>query len=318
MDSKRHDHSPVGGREGPARDRRWLLVLAASACLVGLDALVVSPLAPQITTAASTARHLGGLLVTAYALAYMIASPAFGVLSDHRGRKTMMVAGLAVFGAGAALTGTGASFALLIVFRAVSGLGAAALVPSILAYISDKADPQRRGAAVSIIVGAMMGASVFGVPLGAFLAGAVSWRWTFWGIGILVALLLVALLALVPGLPPAHRVAAGPLTAAAGQLRAALASPAVLLTLLCTLLWTAGLPPQARGTVLALNYSAQYGGMMAGTAIAAALLDGGSPFWGIGIFCALCNLLVFPTVTVLLGRPGKAGAEAAERQLAAG
>lgn len=404
-------------KQGLALDRTWLAVLAACACLVGADALVVSPLAPKITSDTSTAHDLGGLLVTAYALAYMIASPVFGVLSDHWGRKTLMVAGLTVFGGGTALTGTGRSFALLIVFRAISGLGAAALVPSILAFISDKVDPRQRGSAVGIIVGAMMGASVLGVPLGSFTAEVASWRWTFWGIGMITAVLLFMLVFLVPSLPAAHRIAAGPLQAAGRQLRAALASPAVLFTLLCTLLWTAGLQsmftngglfytskfglstgyvglalagggamsvvgniyggrladkigprrviaaaalvaaaavltfslmtfslagaiivqvvwgaavgfgqsslttlasglnPQARGTVLSLNYSAQYGGMMAGTAIAAALLSGGAPFWSIGILCAACNLLVFPIVTVLL-RP-KAEARASTPQFAA-
>jgi multidrug resistance protein len=387
-----------------AQERRWLTVLAACGCLVGVDALVVSPLAPQITRAAGTSPHLGGLLVTAYALAYMIVGPIFGPLSDRWGRKRMMVIGLTVFGVGTALTGVGSNFAVLIGFRAVSGLGAAMLVPSILAFVSDRMAPERRGSAIGIIVGAMMGASVLGVPAGAFLAGAVSWRWTFWGIGILSAVLLALIVSQVPETPPAFQLDAGPLAIFARQFRAALENPLVLYTLLSTLLWTVGLQgmfangglfytsnfglatgyvglalagggaasvfgniyggriadrvgrrrviaisalvaaasvltfslmtrslllailvqvvwgasvgfgqsslttlaselsPQARGTVLALNYSAQYGGMMIGTGVAAALLDGGAPFFAVGILCGLSSLLVFPTVTVLMER----------------
>ncbi|MGW4095141.1 hypothetical protein ACWEH3_35685, partial [Nocardia sp. NPDC004718] len=60
------------------------------------------------------------------------------------------------------------------------------------------------------------------------------------------------------------------------------------------------LRPRARGTVLALNSSLQYGGMMAGTAAAAALLQADSPFWAVGALCSVCSALVFPVVTVLL------------------
>ncbi|NKY45249.1 MFS transporter [Nocardia cerradoensis] len=385
-------------------ERRWLTVLAICGCFVGLDALVVSPLAPQITHSVHVSPRLGGLLVTAYALAYMIAAPIFGPLSDRWGRKRLMTAGLTVFAAGTVLTGFASGFAAIIVFRAISGLGAAILVPAILAFVSGAVAAERRGAAIGVIVGAMMGASVLGVPAGAFLAGIVSWEWTFWGIGIAAALLLVPLTRFVPHSAPAAAAPAGPLAIFAQQFRAALGNPAVLFTLLCTFLWTAGLQgmfangglfyasnfglttgwvglalagggamsvvgniyggrladavgrrrviavaalvaaasvlafslstgslvlaivvqivwggavgfgqsalttlaselsPDARGTVLALNYSVQYGGMMAGTAAAAALLDGGSAFWSVGLLCGVCSLLVFPVVTLLLGR----------------
>lgn len=222
------------------RARRLLVVCAACAFLVGLDSLVVSPLVPAITSATHTAIDIGGLLVTAYAVVYAVTGPLFGPVSDRWGRKRMILAGLTVFAIGTALTGVGSSFALITLCRGLAGLGAAMMMPSVFAAVSDAFPPQRRGSAIGVVVGTLMASSVVGVPLGAFAADAVSWRTTFWGIAFLTFLVLLAAAAAIPFAPPARQLPVGPVRAYLGQFRTALSNPSVLFVLLSTLLWWAG------------------------------------------------------------------------------
>ena len=67
--------------------RRLLFVLALCSFFVGLDSLVTVPLLPMIATSAGIPLDKGVLLVTAYALAYMVTAPVFGSLSDRWGRN---------------------------------------------------------------------------------------------------------------------------------------------------------------------------------------------------------------------------------------
>ncbi|AZQ38781.1 MFS transporter [Streptomyces cyaneochromogenes] len=69
------------------------------------------------------------------------------------------------------------------------------------------------------------------------------------------------------------------------------------------------LRPEMRGTALALNSSAQYGGMMLATSVAAVLLDNGVSFSVIGAICGVCALAVLP---LLVGVRVAGKAEAAE------
>lgn len=71
------------------------------------------------------------------------------------------------------------------------------------------------------------------------------------------------------------------------------------------------LNPSVRGTVLSLNSSALYLGMMAATAAAAAMLQAGLAYLAVGVMCALATLLVLP-LTLYLVKEGReqAGPEA--------
>jgi len=404
--------APTAAPAGPPIGR-LIAVLAAAAGLVGLDSLVVSPLIPEITAHTHTALGLGGFMVTVYAAVYAVFGPLFGPVSDRWGRKKTLLTGLVVFLVGTALTGTGSSFALLLGFRAVAGLGAAILMPSVFALVSDSVPPQRRGSAIGLVVGTLMGTSVIGVPLGAFAANGLSWRVPFFAIAALALIEIVVVRLAIPSAPPTRQIPVGPFTAFRGQFKAAFAEPTVAFVLISSLLWWAGnqglfantgvfyggiyhlstaeigwivlvtgaagfggnmlggrladrfgkrpviataaggaavtmvvfssltgtlaaavvvqvvwslffglgqaslttlvseLSPKARGTALSLNGSAQYSGMMLGTAIAALILDHGGRFIWIGSVSALFCALIFPIVLWLVRERRESPASAA-------
>lgn len=87
---------------------KMLAALALCTFFVGWDSLVTVPLLPAITEETGVPRDLGALLlVTAYALAYLISAPVFGAISDRVGRKRMILLGMLVLAVGTALTGLG-------------------------------------------------------------------------------------------------------------------------------------------------------------------------------------------------------------------
>jgi EmrB/QacA subfamily drug resistance transporter len=118
--------------------------------------------------------------VNGYMLALAALVAAGGRLSDRFGHRRVFLAGLGGFAAGSALSSAAPDAGFLIGARVVEGAGAAMLVPTTLALLTDAFAPEERGRAVGIYIGV---ASVFYV-IGPLMAGAltefVSWRALFW------------------------------------------------------------------------------------------------------------------------------------------
>jgi len=221
--------------------KKILAVSAACSFFVGLDSIITVPLLPTIAKSASIPMNLGALLVSVYALVYMISAPIFGAISDKAGRKRMIFIGMLVLGLGTLLTGFGQDFASLLCFRAITGLGAAMLEPSIFALIGDKFPYEQRGRAVGTVMGALIGSTLFGVPLGAYFTQIVSWRWTFWGIGLLALFMLLAIFLCLPKEQPKKNIPDSSVPSVMQPFRIAFSNMSVLLALVATLLWFGGL-----------------------------------------------------------------------------
>ncbi|QUH01523.1 MFS transporter [Saccharopolyspora erythraea] len=223
---------------------RVMAIAISSAFLIGLDAMVVAPLIPAIAEDTGAPARLGGLLVSMYALLFALSAPLFGALSDRLGRRRILTIGLVVFVVGNALTGVGLNFGFLLACRAVSGLGAAMIMPSVYAMISDTHPFEQRGKAIGKVVAGLLSSSVVGVPIGSYLAYLTSWSAAFFVIAAATAVVLVLVLVLLPEMAgpsagkPQKTSAA---KAVLGMVRSAVSTPAVLFVLACTLLWAAAL-----------------------------------------------------------------------------
>jgi EmrB/QacA subfamily drug resistance transporter len=163
------------------RARGWVLALASIASLmVALDTLVV-------TTALSTIRvDLGASIeelewtVNAYNLSFAVLLLTAAALGDRFGRRRMFVAGLALFVAASAACALSGSVGALIAARAVQGAGAALVMPLSLAIVSAAFPPERRGAAIGILMGVTGLAVASGPVVGGAIAQGIDWEWIFW------------------------------------------------------------------------------------------------------------------------------------------
>ncbi|MEA2641918.1 MAG: hypothetical protein QOF51_3312, partial [Chloroflexota bacterium] len=169
-----------------------LLALLLGTLMTSLSTLIVSTALPVVIAA------LGGMDLYSWAFAAALVTqtvvyPLAGKLSDLYGRKTVYLIGITVFIGGSALAGAAQSIQQLIVFRAIQGLGAGAVQPTVSALIADLFPPAQR-ARWQGANGAIWGlASILGPIMGGYLAEHVSWRSVFYiniPPGLIAALLM--------------------------------------------------------------------------------------------------------------------------------
>jgi EmrB/QacA subfamily drug resistance transporter len=116
---------------------------------------------------------------SAFLLTSTVSVPLYGKLADLFGRRRVFLFGIALFLAGSMLCGLAQSMTQLIVFRAVQGLGAGAVAPTIFTVIADLYSLRER-AKVQGVFSTLWGiASLVGPGLGAWLTLTWTWRSVF-------------------------------------------------------------------------------------------------------------------------------------------
>lgn len=175
----------------PHRTKMFILASVMLGLLLSsLDQTIVSTAMPAII------RDLHGLEFVAWtSTAYLLASttmvPIYGKLSDHYGRKIILLFGITLFLIGSMLCGASQDIYQLIGFRALQGIGAAALTSTAFAIPADLFSPAERPKYMGIF-GAVFGvSSIIGPLLGGYLTDSLSWHWVFF-VNLPVGILAIA------------------------------------------------------------------------------------------------------------------------------
>ncbi|OXM68881.1 MFS transporter [Amycolatopsis vastitatis] len=148
--------------------------------MVLLDTTVLAVAEPSIMTSLHTGVVGVGWTTTVYTMALASALVFAGSLADRLGAYRVFLAGVIGFGAASLACAFAPTIALLLVFRAVLGLFAAAIIPSSLALIAGLyPEPGARGRAISAWAAISGVAMAAGPVLGGWLIAVDGWRAVF-------------------------------------------------------------------------------------------------------------------------------------------
>ncbi|HTQ61746.1 MAG TPA: MFS transporter [Candidatus Solibacter sp.] len=170
---------------------RLLAVLALINFVNFSDRQVVVPLLPLLRRQMSLSdMHLGSLQ-TWLLVVLAVASIPCGFFADRWGRTQIIAAGVAFWSLATIACGFASSFLMLLVFRALIGVGEAAYAPAAQSMITDSFPYQRRAMAQSIFASGMLLGGAAGQAFGGIMGEAHGWKYTF---------IVVGLVCMLPGL----------------------------------------------------------------------------------------------------------------------
>lgn len=131
---------------------------------------LIIPVLPKFMLEFGASGQALGYLVAAFGLTQFIFSPIAGELSDKYGRKNMIVSGLAAFTLSQFIFAVADQMWLLYLSRLIGGMGAAFMIPSMMAYVADITTDEARGKGMGLLGAAMSLGFVIGPGIGGFLA----------------------------------------------------------------------------------------------------------------------------------------------------
>lgn len=180
--SIRSDAPPPDASATMPRRPFGLVVAAASVpmFMATLDNLVMTNALPVLHETLGASVEQLQWFVNAYTLAFASMILVASALGDRFGRRTVFLAGIAIFGVGSVLAALSTDPGQLIAARAVQGFGGAGVMPLSLALISGGVAPARR----PLAIGLWGGIAGLGVAAGPLVGGAImqGWNWQaiFW------------------------------------------------------------------------------------------------------------------------------------------
>src|SRR3954469_20392696 len=176
-----------------------LISLLLAAFLINLDTTIVNVALPTLVRELHASDSQLQWVVDAFSLLFAASVLAAGSLSDRFGRKGMLLAGLAVFGAASLVGGLMGNSGQLIAARAVMGVGAAMVFPATLSLLAHAFTERRERALAIGLWGATTGVAIaMGPIVGGWLLEAFSWRSIFFAMTPVAAIAGVLVAGYVP------------------------------------------------------------------------------------------------------------------------
>ncbi|WP_217584151.1 Cmx/CmrA family chloramphenicol efflux MFS transporter [Microbacterium sp. GbtcB4] len=175
-----------------------LYALALAVFVMGTSEFMLAGLLPAIAHELDVPVGTAGLLTSAFAVGMVIGAPAMAAFARGWTPRRTLVACLALFAACHAVGAVTSLFEVLLVTRVLSALANAGFLAVALRTTTLLVPRERTGRALAVLLSGTTVATIVGVPVGAILGTALSWRATFAAVSLLC---LPALLGILHGVP---------------------------------------------------------------------------------------------------------------------
>ncbi len=191
--------------EGVSTARIVLLTLAAGQFLMALDSSVMNvSIATVAEDVGTTVTGVQGA-ITAYTLVMAMFMIPGGKVGALIGRRRAFVIGCVVYGCGSLTTALSPDLTVLLIgWSFLEGIGAALILPAIVALVAGNFATERRPAAYGLVAAAGAVAIAVGPLIGGVATTYFSWRWVFAG-EVLMVLGILALARRITDAPVAER-----------------------------------------------------------------------------------------------------------------
>ena len=137
---------------------------------------------------------IGSIFSLTYALCCLI----YGPLSDRFGRKIFLVFGISLLTISTFICAFITHYTLLLIFRILQGMGAAAFVPISLAYIADVYPPEKRKRAFGFMTSGFLISSVLAQLFSSLIQKYLGLNWIYIILAILYLLTSILTITLLP------------------------------------------------------------------------------------------------------------------------
>ena len=159
----------------------WTFAITSIALfMVALDNLVVTTALPAIRLDLGSSLTDLEWMVNAYTLTFAVLLLTGAALGDRFGRRRVFIVGLGIFTVGSAAAALAPSSEVLILARALQGVGGAFVTPLTLTILSAGVPLKQRALALGAWGGVGGLAVAVGPVVGGAIAQGVSWHWIFW------------------------------------------------------------------------------------------------------------------------------------------
>jgi EmrB/QacA subfamily drug resistance transporter len=195
MDKPVSEQAMPGFATPPLTEREKNAIIGGvllSMLLAALDQTIVAPAMPTIAGALGHAEYLPWI-VTGYLLTATAMAPLYGKISDIYGRRPTIYAAVLIFLAGSLISAMAPNMLVLVIGRAVQGLGGGGLFTLTQTVIGDLVPPFERARYAAWISGTWAVASIAGPLLGGTFAEHLHWSLIFW-INIPLGVLAMAII----------------------------------------------------------------------------------------------------------------------------
>jgi MFS family permease len=198
--------NPEPVTEAPPTDprRAALLVLFLTVAIDLLGFGIVIPFLPLYAQQMHVGAFGIGLVLSIYSVMQLLFAPVLGRISDHVGRRPIIMLGLLGSAASYMIYGFASSFAMLLLSRAIHG-ACAATVSTAQAYVADTTDESNRAHGMGMIGAAFGLGFVLGPALGGLLGHASLRTPVFFAAALTFANLIFAAMRLPESHPPDPR-----------------------------------------------------------------------------------------------------------------